>query len=138
VHEDFSRRETPRGSSNREFGLVFTGLFAIVGGVQWWTQSAWWWSWLIAAAVVLFLALAWPAALAPFNRLWTKFSLLLFRIVNPIVMAILFFLVVLPTGLLMRLAGKDPMNRRFAPAAPSYWIHRDPAGPAPDTMKNQF
>lgn len=136
MHEDLSRRETPKGSSDREFGVVFAGFAAIVGGVQFWNQSASWWWWLAAAALLLSVALFRPAALAPFNRLWTGLGHILYRVVNPVVMAVLFFLVILPTGLLLRLMGKDPMRRRFDPAATTYWIRRDPSAPA--TMKNQF
>ena len=53
-------------------------------------------------------------------------------------MGIIFFLVVTPTGILMRLTGRDPLNRRFERSASTYWITRTPPGPEPDTMKNQF
>ena len=53
-------------------------------------------------------------------------------------MAVLFFAVVTPTGLAMRLAGKDPLRLRFDRRAASYWIHRSPPGPEPETMKRRF
>ena len=88
--------------------------------------------------IFLLLAALVPGVLAPANRLWTKFGLLLHHIVSPIALGILFFLVVTPTGLLMRLFGKDPLRLRFDPDADSYWIKRDPPGPAADSLKNQF
>jgi hypothetical protein len=138
VHENYDREAPVEGSSDRSFGLVFAGFFAVVGGVQLWSQAEAWIWWFGVAG--LFLAIAWlrPGLLAPLNRLWTRLGLLLFRVVNPIVMAILFYLVVVPVGLTMRLSGKDPMNRRHDSTARTYWISRDPPGPAPDTMKNQF
>ena len=95
-----------------------------------------WWSFFVAAAIGA-VTLARPALLAQANRLWLKFGLLLNRIVSPVVMALMFFVVLTPIAFAMRLAGKDPMRRRHDPAAASYWIDREP-GPAPDSMKNQF
>jgi hypothetical protein len=74
----------------------------------------------------------------PFNRLWLKFGLLLHKLVNPIMMAFVFFGAVLPTGLIMRALGKDPLRLKRRPDANSYWIERHPPGPAPKSMKDQF
>jgi hypothetical protein len=84
------------------------------------------------------VALARPALLAPINRLWTRFGLLLHHIVNPIVMGLMFYLAITPIGVLMRLLGKDPLKRRFDPAAATYWIQRQPGDPKSQTMINQF
>ena len=135
------RHREVRGSSDRAFGAVFTIVFVVVGlwpltrdfGA---VDSLNWWSFLVAAAIGA-LALARPALLAPANRLWLKFGLLLNRIVSPVVMALMFFVVLTPFAVVMRLAGKDPMRCRHDPAAASHWIDREP-GPAPDSMKNQF
>ncbi|HQR50033.1 MAG TPA: SxtJ family membrane protein, partial [Methylophilaceae bacterium] len=86
----------------------------------------------------LLLALVIPRVLAPANRAWTKFGLLLHDIVSPIALGILFFVVVTPTGLLMRLLGKDPLRLRFERSAKSYWIVRTPPGPDAESLKNQF
>jgi hypothetical protein len=93
---------------------------------------------VLASAVFLILALTCAAVLAPLNRLWFRVGLLLNRIINPLVMGLLFFACVVPIGLLLRLLGKDPLRLRFDPAAPSYWIVRTPPGPPPQNMKNQF
>ena len=69
--------------------------------------------------------------LRPLNRLWLKFGLLLHKVVNPIVMALVFFGTVLPTGLIMRVLGKDLLRLKRQPDANSYWIERRPPGPAP-------
>jgi hypothetical protein len=83
-------------------------------------------------------ALLYPAALNPLNRAWLKFGLLLHKVVNPIVMGLLFYGTVLPTGLVFRALGKDILRLRRQPEADSYWIVRQPPGPAPETMKDQF
>ncbi len=138
THESFRERDAVKGSSNRSFGIVFAvvfaiiGLFPLIGG-----SSVRWWS-LIVAGVFLALAFAAPKLLSPLNRLWMRFGLLLHRIVNPLVMALLFFLVVTPIALLMRLFGKRPLHLETEPDAESYWIPRDPPGPEPETMKQQF
>jgi hypothetical protein len=95
--------------------------------------------WALGIAAAFFLAaLLMPAVLAPLNRLWFKFGMLLHRVVSPLVMGMLFYVVVTPIGLLMRLFGKRPLNLEFETAETSYWILRQPPGPAPETIKNQF
>src|SRR5262249_26897485 len=97
------------------------------------------WPWWYAAAVLFaVVATIVPRVLAPLNRLWAKFGLLLHAIISPVVLGILFYCVFGPVGFLMRLFGKDPMHRKFDAQAKSYWIVREPPGPAPDTFKQQF
>jgi predicted membrane metal-binding protein len=138
LHENFERDEENLGSTDRGFGQVFAGVFALVAAFKWWFDNSLWPWWLTGATVFLVLAYAAPKTLAPLNRLWMKFGLLLYRIVNPLTMGFLFFLVMTPMGVVMRVFGKDFLRRRRDPAAPSYWILREPPGPAPDSMKNQF
>ncbi len=76
--------------------------------------------------------------LAPLNRAWARLGLVLRRLSNPLVMAVIFYLAVMPTALVSPLAGKDPVRRRFAPEAASYRIERRPPGPAPESMRHQF
>jgi hypothetical protein len=127
-----------QSSSDRSFGFVFTAVFLIIAlypllhaaGIRIWA--------VVVSGLFLLLALFVPQVLAPANRVWTKFGFLLHRIVSPLALGVLFFLVVTPTGLLMRLFGKDPLRLRFDPTADSYWIKRDPPGPAADSLNNQF
>jgi len=124
--------------SERGFAVVFTVVFVLVG--LWPLLSggpARTWALLIAAAFLL-AGFAAPGILAPLNRLWFRFGMALGRIVSPIVMGIIFFGTVMPTGLLMRLFRKDVLRLRFDPAAESYWIPRDPPGPSAESLKQQF
>ena len=138
THEDFSRAEHVEASSNRSFGWVFTAVFLIValwplvsgGTLRWWS--------LIVSGLVLLVTVAAPALLTIPNRLWMRFGLLLNRIISPVALAILFYVVVTPTGLLMRALGKDNLRLRRSVSSESYWIKRDPPGPDPDSMSNQF
>jgi hypothetical protein len=138
IHERLTRDEQVRGSSNRAFGLVFAGVFSLIG--LWpLVRGGEFRLWSLAIAVFfLLITLTRPRLLAPLNRVWTKLGLVLHRIVNPVVMGILFYLVVTPTGLMMRLLGKDLLRLRFEPNEKSYWIERQPPGPAPESMKQQF
>jgi hypothetical protein len=137
-HESYDRREGVQGSSNRSFGFVFAAFFAIVGLLPLITgDRVRLWALMIGGAFLL-SGLLFPSILAPLNRIWTKLGLLLHKLVSPIVLGIMFFLVITPTGLLMRLLGKDPLRLRFSRDAESYWIAREPPGPAPESLKDQF
>ena len=139
MHEDLSHHEqTPEGSSDRNFGLVFAAVFLIVALLPLWhghgTRL-----WAVGVSLTFgVIALAIPAVLGPLNRLWTAFGQLLHRITSPVALAILFYGVVTPTGLLMRLFGKDLLRLRFDRNAPSYWIQRTPPGPGAESLKDQF
>jgi hypothetical protein len=137
-HEDLSREQVVEGSTDRAFGLVFAAVFLVIAG---WPllhgEALRWWACLVGAAFAL-VALAKPMLLARLNRLWTKLGILLGRVVSPIALGILFYAVLTPLGLLMRLAGKDPLRRGRDAGAPSYWQPRTPPGPPPDSMTNQF
>lgn len=137
-HEDLSRSMEVEGSSNRSFGWVFTGVFLLVGaapllfgaGLRWWS--------LVAAAGIAAVTLLRPALLAVPNRLWMQFGLLLGRVVSPVVIGILFFVVFTPFGVVMRAFGHDPLRLKRDPRASTYWVEREPPGPAPESMRNQF
>ena len=138
LHEDLSRDEEIVGASDRGFGLTLAAVCGLVGAVRLGLghqHGAWW---IGAAAVLLCLALLRPAMLAPLNRAWLRLGLLLYKVVSPVAMGLVFFTTVVPIGLVMRAVGKDPLRLRRDPGASSYWIAREPPGPAPDTMKNQF
>ena len=137
-HEDLRRCDTVDVGSDRSFGIVFAVVFAVIGFFPLVGDGeARIWA-LVLAGGILLAAVAAPGFLHPANRLWFRFGRLLHRIVTPLILGFIFFSTVTPTGWLMRLFGNDPMNLRFEPETPSYWIRRDPPGPAPDTMKNQF
>ncbi len=125
-------------ASNREFGWVFTAFFTIVG---FWplldSAAPRTWALLVAA---LFALTAWllPAVLAPLNRLWTRLGALMHKIVNPVVLGLIYVLTIVPIGLIFKLLGKDPLRLKRDPNASSYWIKRQPPGPAADSLPRQF
>lgn len=137
-HEDLKRSQAIRGSTDRNFGLVFACFFTLLalsplrmgGHVRLPV--------LVLAGLLLIIACFRPRLLAPLNRAWTILGLLLGRIANPVVTAVLFFLVFTPAGLISRLRGEDPLRLEPARDIDTYWITRRPPGPPPDTMSKQF
>ncbi|WP_440690258.1 SxtJ family membrane protein [Candidatus Pelagibacter sp. HIMB1782] len=120
--------------SNRSFGIVFFVVFLIIATYPLINgDELRLWS-LIISIIFLFLGLINSKILNPFNKLWFKFGIFLGKIISPLVMGIIFFLVVTPIGLLMRLLNKDLLNLRFNNNG-SYWIEKtEPKS----KMKNQF
>ncbi len=125
-------------SSNRTFGFVFVIVFGVIalipliggGPPRLWA--------LAATALVLATTLFKPDWLTPFNRAWLHVGKFLHRVTSLLVIAVIYFAVVTPTGVVMRAFGKDPLRLQRDPEASSYWIPRDPPGPDPETMTNQF
>jgi hypothetical protein len=136
-HEDFDREDKVEGSSDRNFGLTLAGVCALLGVLKLWRGSAYWWPWAIGCAIALAIALLIPQLFRPANRLWLKLGLIMFRVISPIVTALLFYLCMVPVGLLMRASGRDPMRQAFEAGAPSYWIKREALNSV-QSMKNQF
>ncbi len=120
--------------SNRSFGIIFFIVFLLIStypllkdeNIRLWS--------LIISIIFLFLGLLNSNLLSPLNKIWFKFGLLLGKIVSPFVMGIIFFLVVTPIGIVMRLLKKDLLNLKFNKNN-TYWIKKsDPKS----KMKNQF
>ena len=121
--------------SNRSFGVVFSVVFLIISFWPLFTEGTIR-IWAIFIAI-LFLLISYfkPDALYPLNKIWFKFGLLLGIIVSPIVMGIVFFIIVTPIGIIMRIIGKDLLNKKINNSVKSYWIKREQMI---GTMKNQF
>ena len=120
--------------TNKGFGIVFFIVFLLIaiyplinnGEIRIWS--------LVIAIIFLILGLLNSKVLTPLNKIWFKFGLLLGKIVSPLIMGIIFFLVVTPTALIMRVIGKDLLNLKFNNKK-TYWIEK--TGPK-SKMKNQF
>jgi hypothetical protein len=137
-HEQFRAEAPVKSSSNRAFGLVFTAVFTIIGVWPWWKTGGFHEWALVTAAVFLAVTFTVPRALAPLQWIWMRFGALLHGVMNPVFLGLMFFVAVVPTGLIMRALGKRPLKLAFDKNTTSYWINREPPGPAPETMKNQF
>ena len=121
-------------SSNKSFGIVFFVVFLLIaiyplingGDIRIWSG--------IISFIFLVLGLLNSSILTPLNKIWFKFGIILGKIISPVIMGIIFFLVVTPTGLIMRILGKDILNLKYNHNK-SYWIEKE--GPK-SKMKNQF
>ena len=121
-------------SSNRSFGIVFFIVFSLIALYPiTYSEEIRVWS-VIISLIFLVLGLLNSKILTPFNKLWYKFGIFLGKIISPLIMGIIFFLVVTPIGLIMRLFGKDLLNLKYN-TNKSYWIEKN--GPK-SKMKNQF
>lgn len=138
THEDLSRAQTVKTSSDRFFGLTFFVVFLIIALLPLLSRGAVRPVALGIALAFLAVSLAAPAWLAPLNRLWLKIGELLHRITSPIILGVMFFGVITPIGFLMRLAGKDLLRMKFDSHCTSYWIRREPPGPEKTSLKRQF
>jgi hypothetical protein len=138
THENWTPEEGVKASSNRTFGLVFTAFFLIVALLPMRRhQPMRGWA-AVLSGVFCLAALAAPAILAPLNRAWTAFGGVLHGITNSIILGILFYLVFTPLGWLLRRMGNSVLRLKREPDAASYWIVRQPPGPEPASMANQF
>ncbi len=121
-------------SSNRSFGIIFFIVFLLISV---WPmidgQTVRIWSFLVSL-IFLFLGILNSKILSPLNLAWVKFGEILGRFIAPIVMAIVFFLIITPIGLFMRIIGKDLLNTKFSKDR-SYWMKREKNI---GTMKRQF
>jgi len=125
--------------SDRSFGFTFVVVFALIAAWQAWAGRPTVAAFLAGLGVAtLLVSLLRPAILHPLNRAWMKFGALLHAVVNPIVLGGMFFFLIAPIGIGMRLFGRDALKRRLDGDAKSYWIRRDPPGPAPDSLPHQF
>ena len=121
-------------SSNRSFGIVFFVVFLLIalypftnnGEIRIWS--------VIISLFFLVLGILNSKILTPLNKIWFRFGIFLGKIISPLIMGIIFFMVVTPIGLIMRLIGKDVLNLRYNKEK-SYWIEK--SGPK-SKMKNQF
>ena len=121
-------------SSNRSFGIVFFIVFLLIALYPLtYNEEIRVWS-VIISLIFLVLGLLNSKILTPLNKLWFKFGILLGKIVSPLIMGIIFFLVVTPIGFIMRLLGKDVLNLKYNKNK-SYWIEKNDSK---SKMKNQF
>lgn len=125
--------------SERKFGFIFFFVFVVLGIFAYFKHHNVQYSVLfgLIAAVFLLLALLAPKVLRPLNKAWFQLGLLMAKIVNPLVMAVLFFVLITPVAVLSRLFGRDVLRLKKS-AQSTYWVQRDPIGPDADSFKNQF
>lgn len=138
-HESYAEHEQVKGPSNRNFGFTVGGIFAAIGAVKAVFFSV---SWLSLVFLALGGGLIAAAALVPhrltrLNAAWMGLAKLLFHIVNPVIMFLLFCVAFVPAAAIMKLVQYDPMKRRFDSAAKTYWVTKEKTG-IDKPMRYQF
>jgi len=135
-HERIEADEEVKLPSERSFAMVFATVFALIGlipllhggSIRWWS--------IVIGAVFLIIGLTVPSILRPLNKLWMRFGLLLHRIVNPLVLGLMFWGILVPVGYLIRMFSGKLLASELKDD--SYWILRKPPGPDPESVRNQF
>jgi hypothetical protein len=137
-HENFKLTDDVKMGGERSFGIVFTVVFLLIGLLPLFSGGQiYLWS-LIVACVFLILAFLAPKYLRPFNSLWFRFGQLLHKVISPLITGLIFFMTILPIGIVMKILGKKLLDIEFETSVKSYWIHRVPPSPEPGSMKRQF
>jgi Saxitoxin biosynthesis operon protein SxtJ len=141
LHENYRDEEPTEAGSDRAFGCTVGSMLMLIGATKAFvagTISSAVCLIFASGALLLLLAIFAPSRLSTLNRLWFKVGTAIAKVMNPIILALLFFLVVTPMGLLMRIVGKRPL--RLAPdrTAATYWIKREPPAGGTSTMRRQF
>ena len=121
--------------SERNFGIVFSVVFLFFSFYPNFSyEKVRLWS-LVVSVLFFLISIFQPSILKSLNFLWFKFGILLGRIISPIIMALVFVFAIIPTGIIIRYMGKDPLQRKFLKNKNSYWIPRKISR---QSMKNQF
>jgi hypothetical protein len=113
----------------RKFGITMACAFAIFGGLFLWRAKPVWPYLFVLAGFFLICGLLLPRVLAPIEWAWMKFASFIGQIMTRVILSITFYLVVTPIGLMMKMFGKNSLNRKFDKTAKSYWVPVDPDGP---------
>jgi hypothetical protein len=117
--------------SDRKFGWTFAAVFFLIGAIYH--------PWMIGlAGVIAIVTLTRAEWLAPAKHAWMKLGEVLNRVVSPVVMGVIFFGVFTPVAVVMRFAGRDALALRLDKTLASYWVRRDPPGPADDSFKEPY
>ena len=140
LHEEFSREHAVEAASNKRFGLVVGGIALAFGCVRSYLHGeiGWFSAALMGVGVVLIVAaLVKPDLLEGANRGWAKLGLLLHKITNPIFLGGMYVVAIVPTGLMMRAFGVDPMGVR-RPRRDTFWIARQKTGSTAQSLEKPF
>jgi hypothetical protein len=140
-HENYRDEEPTEAGSDRAFGCTVGSILMAIGAIKAFMAGA-----LLpfaclmfaAGAVLLSLGIIAPLRLSTLNKLWLKIGAALGKVANPVILALLFFLVVTPMALAMRIVGKRPLRVAPDPNAATYWIERDRSTSRSSSMKRQF
>jgi hypothetical protein len=141
LHENYRDDEPTETGSDRAFGCTVGSILLAIGATKAFVAGAISTIALlisVAGAVLLLFGIVAPSRLSTLNKIWAKVGTAISKIVNPIVLALLFFLAVTPMALVMRIVGKRPLRLASDRTTASYWIEREPSTSGSSSMKRQF
>jgi hypothetical protein len=139
LHEAFSREYQVEAASNKRFGLIVGGILVVFGCLRAFLHGEVGWFSAVLAGVGIVLVLAGlikPDVLEPLNRSWAKLGMLLHKITNPVFLGAMYGFAIVPTGLMMRAFGADPMGRYERKE--SYWVARPKTGSTAESLEKPF
>ena len=130
----------PSPRALRQFGLVVGGVLAAAAGVLAWRRGVSPVAWGLGSAggALLAAGLVAPGALRPVRRVWMAAALVMGAVMTRVILTVAWALLFVPTGLVLRAVGKDPLQRRPDPDAETYWIRKDDGGPDRDGLERYF
>jgi hypothetical protein len=141
LHEQFTRApEKVKLADNRKFGLVVGGIVLFIGGLRAYLQedlSLFNITFVSIGAAMMIIGIVWPGRLAPLNYAWSKIGLMLHKFTNPLFLGAMYLIAIVPSGLIMRLFGADPMSRRMGPGE-SYWVKKSNQRSSRETLKKPY
>lgn len=140
-HEADTSEDKIVGPSNRSFGLTVGGIFlAIAAARSWWVGelTTFVTVCLVIGAPLVILAAVAPGTLTLLNRGWMQLGVLLAKVMNPVIMFLVFIFAVTPTALIRRVLGYDTLRLKDNPKTTSYWVTRDGKREGESSLKNQF
>lgn len=139
THEAYIEYDEVKGPSNKNFGFTVGGIFGAIGliKVTFFSFSVLAGIFFVIAAVLISGAAIKPELLTPLNKAWMGLAKILFHIVNPVIMFLLFCVAFIPAGMIMKLIGYDPMKRKFDKDAKTYWVDKEKTD-IENPMKYQF
>lgn len=142
MNNDLKEFYGPKLSSNKSFGTSLGVIFAIIGVYLLWEDdfyvSMMPTTLFCLSVILIFFAFFYPHKLETFNILWMKFGFLIFKIINPVIMLIIFCCVVMPTSLLVKLCKKDLLSLEYEPELNSYWKNRNDKEKLKEKMEMQY
>jgi len=128
THERLARVDRRDTTANRKFGLTIGGALVLIGVAKLaLVGPAGVWPWLVGGGALVGIAMTAAPLLRPLSSLWMRLGALMHRVANPVILLLIYWGAIAPTGLVLRLLRRDPLRLRRDAAAATYWIDRDPA-----------
>lgn len=122
----------------REFGFVVGGVLLVIAAIRAWHHGVWLWPLVAVGVALIALGLVWPQVLKPLQKIWMGIAVVLGAVMSRVILTLLFFLIVTPLGLFLKMRGKKLLQRGSTAGVASYWNVRGPESADPKRCERQF